>query len=71
MGFQMKKQFLAICMLLVGGGLSSCGAASTDEGQLPRKEIGIQLYSVRDLIGVFGQNQQDYNEVLKKLAEMG
>lgn len=71
MGFQMKKQFLAICLLLVGGGLSSCGAASTDEGQLPRKEIGIQLYSVRDLIGVFGQNQQDYNEVLKKLSDMG
>ncbi len=67
----MKKQLLAICMLLVGGGMSSCGAASSATEQLPRKEIGIQLYSVRDLIGVFGRNQQDYNDVLKKLAEMG
>lgn len=67
----MRKQLLAICMLLVGGGLSSCGAASSATEQLPRKEIGIQLYSVRDLIGVFGRNQQDYNDVLKKLAEMG
>ncbi len=67
----MRKQLLAICMLLVGGGMSSCGAASSATEQLPRKEIGIQLYSVRDLIGVFGRNQQDYNDVLKKLAEMG
>lgn len=67
----MRKQLLAICMLLVGGGMSSCGAASSATEQLPRKEIGIQLYSVRDLIGVFGRNQQDYNDVLKTLAEMG
>lgn len=58
-------------MILAGGGLLSCGAASSEAENLPRKEIGIQLYSVRDLIGVFGQNQQDYNDVLKKLAEMG
>lgn len=67
----MKKQLLAISMLLIGGGLSSCGAAPSEGEQLPRKEIGIQLYSVRDLIGVFGHNQQDYNDVFKQLAEMG
>lgn len=65
----MKRVLLAIGMLLVGGGFTACGAA--DGEQLPRKEIGIQLYSVRDLIGAFGQNRQDYNDVLKKLADMG
>ena len=58
-------------MILVGGVMFSCGNASSETEPLPCKEIGIQLYSVRELIGVFGQNQQNYNEVLKQLAEMG
>ncbi len=37
----------------------------------PKKDIAIQLYSVRDLIGSFGQNQHDYKKVLKDLADMG
>ena len=36
-----------------------------------KKDIGIQLYSVRDLIGSFGRNQHDYKPVLKALADMG
>ena len=36
-----------------------------------KKEIAIQLYSVRSLIGSYGENRQDYAEVLKALAEMG
>lgn len=68
----MKKQLLAAtCLFLAGGGLFSCGTASSEAEKAPRKEIGIQLYSVRELIGVFGQNQHDYNDVLKQLAAMG
>ena len=37
----------------------------------PEKQIAIQLYSVRDLIGSFGQNQHDYTDVLQALGEMG
>ncbi|WP_290536132.1 sugar phosphate isomerase/epimerase [Alistipes sp.] len=37
----------------------------------PKKQIAIQLYSVRDLIGSFGQNQHDYTDVLQALGKMG
>lgn len=47
-----------------------CGAFARAK-KAPKKEVGIQLYSVRDLIGVFGRNQQDYKPVLKQLADMG
>ena len=47
-----------------------CGAFAKAK-KAPKKEVGIQLYSVRDLIGVFGHNQQDYKPVLKQLADMG
>ncbi|MCI7141089.1 sugar phosphate isomerase/epimerase [Alistipes sp.] len=36
-----------------------------------KKQIAIQLYSVRDLIGSFGQNQHDYTDVLQALGKMG
>ena len=74
----MKFRFLlAPCLLLVlGGGLFSCGtAASVGEGtgkeKAVKKEVGIQLYSVRDLIGAFGKSQGDYRPVLQQLADMG
>ncbi len=40
-------------------------------GKTPKKEVGIQLYSVRSLIGVFGKSQGDYKPVLQALADMG
>ena len=47
-----------------------CGASAKAK-EAPKKEIAIQLYSVRTLIGSFGKNQQDYKPVLKALADMG
>ena len=47
------------------------GGAFAKAKKAPKKEIGIQLYSVRSLIGSFGNNQQDYKPVLKQLADMG
>ena len=46
------------------------GGASA-KAKAPKKEVGIQLYSVRSLIGAFGNNSQDYKPVLKQLADMG
>ena len=56
-------------------GLLACIAAFAPDAasakKAPKKDIAIQLYSVRDLIGSFGQNQHDYKKVLKDLADMG
>ena len=56
-------------------GLLACVAAFAPDAasakKAPKKDIAIQLYSVRDLIGSFGQNQHDYKKVLKDLADMG
>ena len=47
------------------------GGASAKAKGAPKKEVGSQLYSVRSLIGAFGNNQEDYKPVLKQLADMG
>ena len=47
------------------------GALAAGAGKGPKKEVGIQLYSVRSLIGVFGKEQGDYKPVLQALADMG
>ncbi|WP_195462011.1 sugar phosphate isomerase/epimerase [Alistipes sp. D31t1_170403_E11] len=64
-----NKLFAAICALLALAMLP--GGAFAKAKKPPKKEIGIQLYSVRSLIGSFGKNQQDYKPVLKQLADMG
>lgn len=51
--------------------LSSCCAQQEKQPEPVKKEVGIQLYSVRDLIGAFGKTEGDYKSVLKSLAEMG
>ncbi|MCD8032836.1 MAG: sugar phosphate isomerase/epimerase [Alistipes sp.] len=66
----MKTRFLtAVCALLALAMLPD-GASAKAKGA-PKKEVGIQLYSVRSLIGAFGNNQEDYKPVLKQLADMG
>lgn len=67
----MKRKLLLIagaCLCIVG--LSSC-CAQQKQPEPVKKEVGIQLYSVRDLIGVFGKSKGDYKPVLQALAEMG
>lgn len=66
----MKHRLLtAVCILLAAAMLPTGALAKAKKA--PKKEIGIQLYSVRELIGSFGRNQQDYKPVLKQLADMG
>lgn len=59
----------ALCLLFALAMLPS--GAFAEAKRAPRKEIGIQLYSVRSLIGVFGKSQGDYKPVLRALADMG
>ena len=66
----MKTRFLTtVCALLTLAVL--LGGCSAGAEKAPKKEVGIQLYSVRSLIGAFGNNQEDYKPVLKQLADMG
>ena len=46
-----KRLFAVICVLLALAMLP--GGASAKAKKAPKKDIGIQLYSVRSLIGVF------------------
>ena len=65
-----RKLFTAVCFLLAAAMLPS-GASAAGAGKGPKKEVGIQLYSVRSLIGVFGKSEGDYKPVLQALADMG
>lgn len=62
----MKRTLFFIALLFAA---AACASAASEK--TPRKEIAIQLYSVRSLIGSYGENRQDCSEVLKALAEMG
>lgn len=67
----MKSRLLLIagaCLCAVG--LSAC-CPQPKQSEPVKKEVGIQLYSVRELIGVFGKSEGDYKPVLQALAEMG
>lgn len=65
-----RKLFTAVCFLLAAAMLPS-GASAAGAGKGSKKEVGIQLYSVRSLIGVFGKSEGDYKPVLQALADMG
>ena len=65
-----RKLFTAVCFLLAAAMLPS-GASAAGAGKGPKKEVGIQLYSVRSLIGVFGKSEGEYKPVLQALADMG
>ena len=62
----MKKILLYMAVLL--GSITGCcpGTAET-----ARKDIGVQLYSLRDLIGNAEKYAENHEEVFKALAEFG
>ncbi len=66
----MRTKLYAVLCVLLALAMLPCGASAKAK-EAPKKEIAIQLYSVRTLIGSFGKNQQDYKPVLKALADMG
>ena len=63
----MKKTVFALAAALLA--LASC--AGPKDAALPKKDIGVQLYSIRDQIGNPELYAQNHEEVLKGLAEMG
>ena len=66
----MRNRLFAVICVLLALAMLPCGASAKAK-KAPKKDIGIQLYSVRSLIGVFGKSQGDYKPVLKQLADMG
>lgn len=70
----MKRHFFYLCVAVaLGFFLSQCTQAEQNQKQ-EKKEVAIQLYSVRSLLdGVNkdGQLSSDYVDVLNKLAQMG
>lgn len=59
---------IAACSIFM---LAGCCSAEQSECTLPEKEMSIQLYSARDLIGNAEKYAANHEEVLKALAEMG
>ena len=51
--------------------VSCCQGTGTGSAAEGKKEIAVQLYSVRSLIGAFGNNASDYKPLLDTLAGMG
>ena len=66
----MKKTYFISAIAAAAVAVASCCSTGTCSTPV-KKEIGIQMYSVRSLIGSYGKNQSDYNPLLKSLAEMG
>lgn len=66
----MKSKFVSVLCALLALAVFPVGVSAKAK-KAPKKDIGIQLYSVRSLIGSFGDNQQDYKPLMKQLAEMG
>lgn len=60
---------LAAALLAVSCGQSGNAGEAGANGQ--KKEIAVQLYSVRSLIGAFGNSSSDYKPLLDTLAKMG
>ena len=69
----MKRSFFFLCAVVLGLSLLQC--TQVEQSQKPeKKEVAIQLYSVRSLLdGVNkdGQPSSDYIDVLHRLAQMG
>lgn len=66
----MKRILMALTLFAAAAaGTAACDCCT--EAAKPRKEVGLQLYSLRNDIGVFGHDKGDYTDILKAIAEMG
>lgn len=65
----MKAAYVLMSSLLLAGAVS-CGNGEKAEEPV-KKEIGVQLYSIRDVIGTPEKYAENHEEALKALAEMG
>ncbi|WP_295936325.1 sugar phosphate isomerase/epimerase [uncultured Alistipes sp.] len=65
----MRNKLLVAVLILLTAVFTSDIASARQKA--PKKDVAIQLYSVRSLIGSYGNYQNDYTAVLKSLSEMG
>ena len=70
----MKSRLLYLCLFVALGVICSQCTKVEQSEKVTKKEVSIQLYSVRSLLdGVNkdGQPSSEYMDVLNKLAQMG
>lgn len=70
----MKMRTISIFSAIAAAVMAmSCAQGSGNAGsaQTAKKDIAVQMYSVRDLIGAFGEGKSDYKPMLDSLAAMG
>lgn len=67
-GRRIAALLASVCVSVAGGAAAS--PARMPE-RAPKKQVAVQLYSVRSLIGSFGKGVQDCAPVLQALADMG
>lgn len=66
----MRKLLIATLLLFAAAGTPQGVFAKAKKGKV-QKEIAVQLYSVRDLIGSYGKYQDSLKSVLGQLGKMG
>jgi len=64
----MKVRILRLCGIVVLFLLYCCPAA---QGKLPRKQMGLQLYSIRDTLSSAEQYQKYHEDIFRQLHEWG
>lgn len=67
----LRKSTLITLTLLFAGSLFGCQQKQAGEGVLPDKEIALQLYSIREVLGDSARYADNHEEVLKQLKDMG
>ena len=66
-----RKTIMLTLAVAMAGSLAGCRQAQATEESLPEKEIALQLYSIRELVGDSARYADNHEAVLKQLREMG
>lgn len=67
---KIKSSILIVSAVLTGS-LMSCQSKQSTDNVLPDKEIALQLYSIREVIGDSAKYADNHADALAKLREMG
>ena len=63
----MKRYLVIFAVAALFGAATACNSAS----RAPKKDISLQLYSLRSVIGRSGNVSADFPEIMKKIGKMG
>lgn len=67
----MDVKIIAIVMALTTGAFTGCRQTQSVADVLPEKEIALQLYSIREVIGDSAKYADNHETLLKELHDMG